>query len=114
MKVFWVLMFAAVTAALTIVVRIPVPGTGGYLNAGDMAVVFCGLFLGGRWGAVAGGLGSAAAEVLGGFFIFAPVTLVAKGIEGFIAGHFGRRNLYRGVLFAVLMMWITYSIFQCC
>lgn len=94
MKTTLIIILAGVTAALTMLVRIPIPGTGGYLNLGDMAVVFCGLFLGGRWGAVAGGIGSAAADLIGGFFVFAPVTLIAKGLEGFIAGALGKKRLY--------------------
>ena len=92
MKVFLILLLAGATAALTIVVRIPIPGTGGYLNFGDIAVIFCGLFLGRKWGAVAGGVGSALADIIGGFFIFAPLTLVAKGLEGYIAGAIGERR----------------------
>lgn len=87
-----VLIFAGITAALTIFIRIPTPATGGYLNLGDMAVIFCGLFLGGRWGALAGGIGSAVADLLGGFFIFAPITLLAKGLEAFIAGTLGKKH----------------------
>lgn len=109
MKIFWCILFAGVTAGLTLVVRIPIPGTGGYLNLGDMAVVFSGLYLGGRWGAVAGGVGSAAADVVGGFFIFAPVTLIAKGLEGFIAGTLGRRSLYWLAL-AVSVMVAVYFV----
>ena len=92
MKTFLILLLAGVTAALTIVIRIPIPGTGGYLNFGDIAVVFCGLFLGKKWGALAGGLGSALADIIGGFFIFAPITLIAKGLEGYLAGTFGKRK----------------------
>ncbi len=89
MKTFLIIILAGATAALTYVVRIPIPGTGGYLNFGDIAVVFCGLFLGKKYGAVAGGVGSALADVIGGFFVFAPITLVAKGLEGFLAGTIG-------------------------
>ncbi|MGQ0551710.1 MAG: ECF transporter S component [Planctomycetota bacterium] len=92
MKWFVVLLLAGVVASLTMVIRIPIPGTQGYLNLGDMAVVFSGLFLGKKYGAIAGGAGSAAADMIGGFFIFAPVTLLAKGLEGFIAGSLGRKH----------------------
>ena len=92
MKWFLVLLLAGVVAALTMVLRIPIPGTQGYMNLGDMAVVFSGLFLGRKYGAVAGGLGRAAADPIGGFFVFAPITLVAKGAEGFIAGSLGKRH----------------------
>jgi hypothetical protein len=37
------------------------------------------------WGAAAGGIGSALADILGGYAMFAPVTLIAKGIEGGLA-----------------------------
>jgi uncharacterized membrane protein len=109
MKVFLVILLAGVTAGLTMVVRIPIPGTGGYLNLGDMAVVFCGLLLGGRWGAIAGGVGSASADFIGGFFIFVPVTLIAKGLEGFIAGTLGKKNAYWLIL-AVSTMVIVYFV----
>jgi uncharacterized membrane protein len=92
MKISAIIVFAGVTAALTLVIRIPIPGTGGYLNLGDMAVIFCGLFIGGFWGGLAGGLGSATADLIGGFFIFAPVTFVAKGLEGIISGTLGRKG----------------------
>ena len=108
MKIFWCILFAGVTAGLTLVVRIPIPGTGGYLNLGDMAVVFGGLYLGGRWGAVAGGVGSAVADVVGGFFIFAPVTLIAKGLEGFIAGTLGRRSSYWLALATTVMIAVYF------
>ena len=109
MKIFLVIILAGSTAALTMVVRIPIPGTGGYLNLGDMAVVFCGLFLGGRCGGIAGGVGSAAADLIGGFFIFIPVTLFAKGAEGFIAGTFGRKRPYM-LVFSVFTMVLVYFI----
>ena len=115
MKIFLIILLAGATAALTIVVRIPIPGTGGYLNFGDIAVVFCGLFLGEILGAVAGGVGSALADIIGGFFIFAPATLLAKGLEGFLAGVLGRTKypipllLIAGV--AMLSVYFLYELF---
>ena len=108
MKIFWCILFAGVTAGLTLVVRLPIPGTGGYLNLGDMAVVFCGLYLGGRWGFVAGGIGSAAADIIGGFFVFAPVTLIAKGLEAFIAGTLGKKSPYWLALAAATMVSVYF------
>ena len=105
-----VMLFAGITAALTLAVRIPIPGSGGYLNAGDMAVIFSGLFLGGKWGAMAGGIGSAAADIIGGFSAFAPVTLIAKGIEAFLAGAFKDKYMYVGVGSGVLSMVAVYFV----
>ena len=92
MKNYLILLLAAIVTACTLVVRVPIPGTAGYLNFGDIAVIFCGLFLGRTKGAIAAGVGSAAADIIGGFYIFAPVTLIAKGLEGFLAGSLGQKN----------------------
>ena len=77
-----------VVALMTLFIRIPLPSRG-YFNFGDVAVVFSGLVLGSLskkrgffWGAAAGGIGSALADIVGGFGLFAPITLAAKGFEG--------------------------------
>lgn len=115
MKAFLVVILAGATAALTIVVRVPIPGTGGYFNFGDIAVVFCGLFLGMKYGPVAGGVGSALADIIGGFFIFAPVTLVAKGLEGFLAGFLGQFRMKIVLLplagFAMMAVYFISEVF---
>jgi uncharacterized membrane protein len=114
-KTFLIILLAGATAALTVVVRIPIPGTGGYLNFGDIAVVFCGLFLGKKWGAVAGGAGSALADVIGGFFIFAPATLIAKGLEGFLAGVLGETKYPLPLILlagaAMIAVYFLYELF---
>ncbi len=69
----------------TLFIRVPIPSKG-YFNFGDVAVVFSGLLLGRRGGFIAGGLGSAIADIIGGYVIFSPLTLVAKGLEGYISG----------------------------
>jgi len=116
MKAFLVILLIGATAALTIVVRVPIPGTGGYLNFGDIAVIFCGLFLGKKWGALAGGVGSALADIIGGFFIFAPITLLAKGLEGFLAGVIGKTRLPIVFLplagFAMLVVYFIAELFM--
>ncbi len=115
MKAFLTVVLAGAVAALTIAVRIPIPGTGGYLNFGDIAVIFCGLFLGKKWGALAGGVGSALADIIGGFFIFAPITLIAKGLEGFLAGIIGKTKLKYFTLpiagFAMMFVYFVAEIF---
>lgn len=76
----------AMTTVMTMVIRIPSIGTNGYLNLGDMVVFIAAMILGKKGGLVVGGLGSSLADVLGGYAHYAPITLVVKGLEGFIAG----------------------------
>lgn len=92
LKTILVIVLAGAVAALTLVVRIPTPGTGGYVNFGDVGVIFVGLFLGNIAGALSGGIGSAVADIIGGFFIFAPITFIAKGLEAYIAGTLAKKN----------------------
>lgn len=78
-------LFIALTCVGTLVVRIPFPLTKGYLNLGDAVLLAAALTLGRTGGLLAGGLGSFLADLLTGY-VYAPVTLVVKGLEGFICG----------------------------
>lgn len=84
-KWYTVVSFAVVILVITMFIRIPLP-SGGYFNFGDVAVVFAALILGKLGGAIVGGVGSALADILGGFAIFSPLTLLAKGFEGLFSG----------------------------
>lgn len=77
----------ALVAAATLAIRIPVPATQGYINLGETAIYLTALLLGPAHGLVAGGVGSALADLLAGYAQFAPFTLVIKGVEGGLAGY---------------------------
>lgn len=85
----------ALTLVMTMVVQIPTPSTNGYLNLGDMVIFIAAMMLGRKGGLVVGGLGSALADILLGYTHYAPITLVVKGIEGFIAGSILQTRLGR-------------------
>lgn len=84
-------MFAALVAAATIVIQIPMPATEGFVNVGDTVIFLTGLLLGPAAALAAGGLGSALADLLTGYAHWAPWTLVIKGVEGWIAARIGYR-----------------------
>lgn len=83
-------VLGALTAAITMSTVVPFAPTKGYFNLGDAVVFFSALTFGWRTGAICGGFGSAAADILLGSGYFAPLTLVAKGSEGLVAGFIGR------------------------
>ena len=60
--------------------------TIGYFNLGDIGIILTGYVLGGFSGMLAGGIGASLADLSSGFIIFAPVTLIVKGIEGYLLG----------------------------
>jgi uncharacterized membrane protein len=79
----------AIMSALTTVVTmfaLPFAPTGGFFNLGDAIVMTTAIVFGPIVGGVAGGLGSALADLLLGYSAFAPFTLIIKGFEGFIIG----------------------------
>jgi uncharacterized membrane protein len=79
----------AIMSALTTVVTmfaLPFAPTGGFFNLGDAIVMTTALIFGPIIGGVAGGLGSALADLLLGYSAFAPFTLIIKGLEGFVIG----------------------------
>ena len=44
-KIILTALFAALACAATMSVRIPTPGTGGYIHPGDAIVILCGVIL---------------------------------------------------------------------
>ena len=79
------LLIALVTVA-TYLIRIPIPATQGYINAGDSMIFLTGVVFGPQAALFAGGLGSALADLLAGYVQYAPITLIVKGLEGWIVG----------------------------
>ncbi|MGQ4875923.1 MAG: ECF transporter S component [Promethearchaeia archaeon] len=79
-------IFAALTCVLTMIISIPIPATQGYINIGDAAVMITGLLFGPIIGGLAGGIGSMLADIFLGYTIYAPATLIIKGLEGFLVG----------------------------
>lgn len=78
-------LFAALTCVATMVIRIPTPGTGGYIHPGDALVILCGCFLGPGWGFLAAGLGSALSDLIGGYFFYIPATFLIKGLVALLS-----------------------------
>ena len=85
-KIVMAALFAAFACVATMSIRIPTPGTGGYIHPGDAVVILSGVILGPVWGLLAAGIGSAMADLLGGYFIYVPITFVIKGLIAFAAG----------------------------
>lgn len=77
-------LFAALTFVGTSVIKIPTV-TQGYIHPGDGFVLLSGLLLGPVYGTLAAGIGSALADILGGYFIYAPATFIIKALSALIA-----------------------------
>lgn len=94
-------LFTAFACVATMVIHVPSP-TGGYMNLGDTVVLLGAYFLGPVYGAVAGGMGSALADLLSGYPVYVPATLIIKALMAVIAGSlyqaFGKKHGFPGLI----------------
>ena len=68
---------AALATVFTLLIQIPSP-TKGYINLGDTIVNLSAWILGPLYGGAAAGIGSALADLISGYTVYAPATLIIK------------------------------------
>jgi uncharacterized membrane protein len=88
-RVGLVAAFATLAFVGTLVLRVPIPVTGGYFNLGDTFVMAAGLLYGPLVGALVGMIGPALADAVG-FPQFILATAVVKFCEGGLVGLVGQ------------------------
>jgi len=115
-------LFAALTCVATMIIRIPTPGTSGYVHPGDAIVILSGVLLGPGAGFLAAGIGSALSDLIGGYLIYAPVTFFVKGLialfTGMVFAKIGKDKKKKllaivfGGLIDMLLVLLGYGIFE--
>lgn len=110
-----VALFTCLVFLATSFIKIAIPL--GYIHAGDIVIFAACYFLKPKYAAVACGIGSMFADLMAGFAVYMPVTLVVKSIMALIAGSviYKKTDLYRlftGYAFAGLFMVGGYYIFE--
>ena len=92
------LVYAALGIALVFIctsfvnVRLPIAANGGLIHLGNAPLFIIAILYGRRFGALAGGLGMALFDVVGGWFLWAPFTLVIVGLMGYTVGAICEKN----------------------
>ncbi|MDA3846247.1 MAG: ECF transporter S component [Vallitaleaceae bacterium] len=93
----------------TFIIKIPISSTGGYIHLGDGFVMLSGIILGPVYGALAAGIGSALADVVSGYAVWALPTLITKGAMAFIVGYayLKRDSKYMNTIltFSYIILW---------
>ncbi len=83
-KIVMASLLAALICVATMIVKIPSP-LKGYINLGDCVVLVAGWMLSPVYGFLAAGIGSALADLLSGYVVYAPATFLMKGCMALIA-----------------------------
>ena len=109
-------VMTVVVFIFTTIFSLYIPETKGFFNIGESGVYIAALTGGPIVGAIAGGIGSMLSDLALGYPIYAPATLVIKGVEGFVVGLASRRirrttgssalSFVAGIIIAVLLYFI--------
>lgn len=78
-------LFAALACVATIIIKVQLPG-GGYFNLGDCMVITSGVVLGPCFAFFASAIGTAFADIISGYAIYAPATFIIKGLMALVVG----------------------------
>lgn len=111
-------LFIALVTVSTIILVFPTFFTKGYVNMGDTMVLFAAYLFGGIPGMIIGGIGSALADAILGYYVYVPITLIVKGLEGLLAGklftslHQSKRATIPISYFGGLLMIGGYFVFE--
>jgi len=100
-------IMAALVCVATMLIQFPIPATQGFFNVGDAMVMVAALTFGPVVGAIAGGLGSSLADLLGGWYVWVPFTLIIKGVEGLLAGWVLKRGDGNPGSLQMVVAWIV-------
>ena len=113
-------LMASMVCVATMIIKIPSP-LKGYMNIGDCIVLLCGWLLPPSYGFIAAGFGSALADLISGYFIYAPVTFIIKGgmsIIAFACFKFMHKKIGKlssqivGGVFAEMLMIFGYYVYE--
>ena len=83
-------LMTAIVFVLTRVIQVPTPVVG-YIHLGEVGIFFSALAFGPLVGAVAGGVGTALADLTSPYAQWAIYSLIVHGLEGWLVGWISRR-----------------------
>lgn len=119
-KMVGVALLGALSYVFTAFLAIPYAGGAGYFNFGDLVDMIAAMLLGPIEGMCVGIIGGTLADITGGYVMFAPWTLAAKGLLSLVTGllyHFLKGkgwikyiSPFAGAVFGVVMYIPAYII----
>lgn len=104
-------VFVALTLVFTAFVNIQIPsfgGAGGLIHLGNVPLFIAAMLFGKRTGALAGGLGMGLFDVLSGWALWAPCTVITCGLMGFAVGSICTK--WKGFLAKVAAVFVALAI----
>lgn len=90
-------LLIALVFVSTVFLNLKLPiGNGGLVHLGTAMLFIASILYGPKKGALAGALGMGLFDVVGGWMLWAPITIVARGLQGYIVGKIAWSNGRKG------------------
>ncbi|MFJ7735627.1 ECF transporter S component [Lysinibacillus sp. NPDC097287] len=116
------LVITAILAALvfvaTMFINLKLPfGQGGLIHLGTAMLFITAILFGPKKGALAGAIGMGLFDIVGGWLIWAPTTIISRALQGFIVGKIAWSIGHRGdhiglnILGAVVSMPVMIAVY---
>jgi uncharacterized membrane protein len=77
-------------------IKLPISVNGGLVHLGTAMLFIASILFGPKKGALAGAIGMGLFDIVGGWLLWAPITIVARGLQGFIVGKIAWSNGRKG------------------
>lgn len=96
-------IFIALTYLFTafINVRLPILANGGLIHLGNVPLFIGAIIFGKKTGMLAGGIGMGLFDLLSGWTLWAPFTLVIVGLMGYVVGKMTEKESHQNFLWYV-------------
>lgn len=90
-------------------IRLPIAANGGLVHMGTAMLFIASILFGPKKGAIAGAVGMGLFDLFAGWTLWAPFTIVARGLQGYIVGKIAWSNGRNGnsVAFNLLAMIVS-------
>lgn len=103
------MLVALIFIATFINIRLPIAAYGGLVHLGTGMLFIASILFGPKKGAIAGAVGMGLFDLVGGWLLWTPITIIARGLQGFIVGSiawaYGRRG--ESTTFNIMAMLIS-------
>lgn len=97
-------------ATLFLNLKLPIAANGGLVHLGTAMLFIASILFGPKKGAIAGAVGMGLFDLISGWTLWAPFTIVARGLQGYIVGKIAWSNGRNGSSIAFNLLAIIISV----
>ena len=97
-------------ATILLNIKLPITANGGLVHLGTAVLFISSILFGPKKGAIAGAVGMGLFDLVGPWVLWAPITFVARGLQGYIVGKIAWSKGRNGTSLAINLIATIVSI----